>query len=68
MESVPPEWAGVRVGLMVSFAVGAFEGVRTRLSFLGCDSRWVNFFVGFTTPSELSVVFRFVRTIALYAL
>ena len=51
---------------MVSFAVGTLEGVGARIAFLGFQSRWIDFAVSFTTPTKLPVVFRFVRTIALY--
>ena len=68
METVSPEWACIQIGLVISFAVGTLEGVGARIAFFGFKSRWVNFVVSFTTPTKLPVVFRFVRTVALYTL
>ena len=66
MELMSPKWTCIRTGLVISFAVGTLEGVGARIAFFGFQSRWVDFVVSFTTSTKLPVVFRFVRTIALY--
>jgi len=66
MESMSPKWTYIRIGLVISFAVGTLEGVGARIAFFGFQSRWIDFVVSFTTPTKLPVVFQFVRTVALY--
>jgi len=64
VEAMPPKWTVIGVGLVISFAVGALEGVRARLALFGFESRRVDFSVSFITPTEFSMMFRFVRPIA----
>ena len=59
-----PKWTGVTVCLMVSFAVSAFEDMRTWLTFGGCS---VEVLVLFATPHIFSVMFSSVCSIALCA-
>jgi len=64
VEAVPPEWALIRIGLVVSPTVGAFERVGTQFIPLCFKMRWVQFFVCLAAPPEFAVVLRFVRFIA----
>jgi len=63
IEAVSPKWTNVGVGLVIPFAVGAFEQVRARFTLLGFQPRWVNFSIGFATPSKFSMVLQLVRAI-----
>jgi len=64
VEVVPPEWALVQIGLMVSLTFGAFERMGTWFILLCFEVQWVQFFVHLTAPSKFAVVLRFVRSIA----
>ena len=64
VEAMPPKWAVIGVGLVISFTVGALEGVRARFALFGFKSRRVDFSVSFTTPTKFSMMFRFVRPVA----
>jgi len=68
IEVMSPKWTIVRVGLMISFAVRTFEQMRTWFALLGFQSRRVKFSVTLTTPTELSMVFRLMRSVAFDAL
>jgi len=68
IEAMPPKWADVGVGLVVSYAVGTFERMRAWLALLGFQSRWVNFSISLAAPTEFSVVFGLVGAIAFDAL
>jgi len=48
-----------------SLAVETFERVRAQLALLHFKSRWVDFRVSFATPSELLMIIREIKTIAL---
>jgi len=63
IEAVSPKWTNVGVGLVIPFAVGAFERVRAVFALLGFQPRWVNFSIGFATPSKFSMVLRLVGAI-----
>jgi len=63
IEVVSPKWTNVGVGLVIPFAVRAFERVRARFALLGFQLRWVNFSIGFATSSKFSMVLRLVRAI-----
>ena len=63
VEAVFPKWAVVGVGLVISFAVGALEGVRARFALFSFKSRRVDLGVSFTTPTDVPVMFRFVGPI-----
>ena len=65
VEAISPKWTLNRVGLMISFTVGAFERVRARFASLSFESRWVSFIICFAAPTELSVVFRLVGAVTL---
>jgi len=60
IEMLPPKGTLIRIGLMVSLAVGTFERMRAWFTFLGFQSRQVDFGVCLATPAEFSVVFGFV--------
>ena len=64
VEAMPPKWAVIGVSLMVSFAVGALEGVRARFALFSFKSRRIDFSVSFTTPTKFPVMFRFVWPVA----
>jgi len=64
IELVSPKWTLDRVGLMVSFAIGALEQIGAGFAPLGFESGWVNFIIGLTVPTKLSVMLRLVRAIA----
>jgi len=63
IELMLPEKTKVRVYLVVTSTVKAFEGVRARFALLGFQSREIKLAIIFTTPCKMSVVFRFVGTI-----
>ena len=67
VEPVFPEWALDGVGLVIASAIGTFECVRARIAFFGFETRWVRLLVRFAAPPKFSVVFRFVRSVALDA-
>jgi len=64
IESVSSKWTLDRVGLMVSFAIGALERMGAGFTPLGFESGWVNFIIGLTAPTELSVMLQLVRAVA----
>jgi len=63
VEAMPPKWTVIGVGLVISFAVGALEGVRAWFALLGFKSGRINFSISFATPTEFSMMFRFVRPV-----
>ena len=68
VESVPPKWTLIGIGLMVALAVRAFERMGAWFLFLGFQSRRVNFVVRLATPTEFSMVFGFMGAITFDAL
>ena len=64
VEAMSPKRTVVRISLVVSFAVGALKGVRAWFALLGFGSGRINFSISFATPTEFSMMFRFVRPIA----
>ena len=68
VESMSPERTSVGIGLVIPFAVRAFEDVGAWLAFLGFKSRWVNFIVSFATPPKFSMMLRFMRAVTFDAL
>jgi len=64
VEVVPPEWALIRISLVVSPTVGAFERMGTQFTSFCFKMQWVQFFVCLAAPPEFAVVLRFVRSIA----
>jgi len=64
VEVMPPKWTLIGIDLVFSFAIGTLEGVRAWFALLGFKSGRINFSVSFATPTELSMVLRFVRPIA----
>jgi len=67
VETVSPKWTLGGIGLMITFTVRALERMGAGFTTLGLESWWVSFIISFTTPTELSVMFRLVRAIALDA-
>ena len=65
VELVAPIRTAIAICLMVSFAIHAFEDMRTWLT--NIDSCSIHFLVFHTTPHFLSVVFSIVSSIALSA-
>jgi len=63
VEVVPPEWALIRIGLVIFPTVGAFERVGAWFTLFFFKTRWVQFFVCLAAPPEFMVVLRFVRPI-----
>ena len=61
---MPPEWALIWIGLVVSLTVGAFERIGIWFTSLCFNMQWVQFFVCLAVPPEFTVVLRFVRFIA----
>ena len=62
IETVAPVRTAIAIRLMVSFAIHAFEDMRTRLTIFG--GHLVCFFVVHATPCFLSVVFGRVSSVA----
>jgi len=61
------KWTGVGVGLMIVLAVDTFEEVRVRLALFGFETQRIDLKVGLVAPSEVAVVFNFVRAITFQA-
>ena len=68
VESMPLEWALVRVGLVIAPTIRASEWMRTWVALLSLETWRVHLLIRFAVPPKFSVVFRFVWTIALNAL
>jgi len=66
IELVLPEWTDIKVCLIVFSAIWALEGVRVQFALLCFQLRRIHFFVCFTTPCELMVMFWFVRPTTSY--
>ena len=62
---VLPKQTWIWVHLIVPSAIRAFEGIRARFAFFSFKARWVCLFIGFTIPTEFTVVLWFVMTITL---
>jgi len=62
IETVVPVWTTIAVRLVITFAVHAFEDMRTWFTFLGSCS--ICFLVLHATPCFLSVVFGHMSSIA----
>ena len=58
-----PERAEIRIYLVISFAVNAFESVRIQFLLFHFKSKQVDFEVCLATPCEVSVIFTFVWSI-----
>ena len=56
IEAVPPEWVLVRIGLVVSPAVGVFEYIGAQFALLCFEMRWVQFFVRLAAPPKFLVI------------
>jgi len=63
-----PEETLVRVCLMIVLTIQTLEKVRAWFFLLRFKSKRVSFEIHFTTSSEIMMMFRFMETIALYAL
>jgi len=64
IKMVMPKGAGVQVGLVIAFAVYTLEDVRTRFT-LFCFETWrIGLEISFAVPSKMTMVFRFVWSIA----
>ena len=50
---------------MFAFTINILERVSTRLSFLGFESRRINFKVSLIIPHHLSMIFNFIKTVVL---
>jgi len=68
VELVPPKQTLIGIGLMVTLAVRAFERMGAWFTFLGFQSRRVNFVICLTTPTEFSMVFGFMGAVTFDAL
>jgi len=66
IETMTPKGTGVRVGLMIAFTVYTLEGVRAQFALFGFKMQGIGLEVSFVTPSKMTMVFRFVWSIALY--
>ena len=66
IELVPPEQTDIRVCLIVFLAIWVLKGVRAQFILLCFQLREICFFVCFTIPYELIVMFWFVRPTASY--
>ena len=65
VELMPPEWALVGVGLVITPTIRAFEWVRAWFTFLCLETWWVCLLIRFAAPPKFTVVLGFVWTIAL---
>ena len=65
VEPVFLEQKKVRVCLIITTAVRAFEKIQIQFAFFCFRVWWIHFFVGFATPPKLTMVFKFVRSITL---
>ena len=64
VETMSPEGALVKVGLVVPLTIRAFEGMWTRFALLHFEARWVCLLICLATLPKFAVVFGFVRAIA----
>ena len=56
VEVMSPEGTSIRVGLIITFTVQAFEEVRTWFTLLGFQIQGVGFEVCLAIPSKMSVI------------
>jgi len=64
IEAVSPERALIRVSLMIPLAIQAFEHVRAWLFLFCFKYKRISFWIYFAISSKVTMVLRFVRTIA----
>jgi len=67
VEFMLSEWTNVAICLVFAFTINILEKVSTRLSFLGFKFKKISFKVNLTTLYYLSVMFNFMKTIAILA-
>jgi len=67
VEAIVPEQTSVRVCLVVTLAVDAFEGVGARFALFGFKMREVSLEVSFAVPGKVIMMFCFMETIAFQA-
>jgi len=60
VESMPPEWALVGVGLVITPTIRAFEQMGAWFIFLCLEARWVCLLICFAAPPKFTVVLGFV--------
>ena len=65
VKSILLKWINVAICLVFIFIINILEGVNTKLSFFGFKYKRVSSKFSLTTPHNLSVMFNFIRTIAL---
>jgi len=68
VETMFPEWAVIRIGLIFTFTVKTLEGVGAWFALFCLWPGWVNFIIGFTILSKVTMIFSEMRTIILYTL
>jgi len=56
VEVVPPEWALVKIGLMIPPTVGIFEQMGAQFPLLCFKTRWIYFFVHFAAPPKFAMI------------
>jgi len=54
---MPPEWAYIRICLMIALAVGTLEGVRAQIALYSLQLRRIRLFVSLVAPCKFSVMF-----------
>ena len=68
IEIMFPEWAVYRISLMLTFAIGAFEGMGAEFTLLYFKSGRGDFVIGLAAPCKFSVVDGLMRVITFDAL
>ena len=64
VETMVPEWTSIRVCLVVTLAVDAFEGMGTIFTLFGFKTREISLEVSFAVPSKVIMMFHFMGAIA----
>ena len=64
VEVMAPEWTSIRVYLVVTLAVNAFEGMGAKLTLFGFKIRGVSLKVSFVVPGKVTMMFHFMKAIA----
>jgi len=64
IKTVTPKEAGVQVGLVIAFTVYTLEGVRAQFTLFCFKTQRISLEISFAAPSEMTMVFRFVWSIA----
>ena len=64
VEVMAPEWTSIRVYLVVTLAVNAFEGMGAKFTLFGFKIRGVSLKVSFVVLGKVTMMFHFMKAIA----